>query len=139
MVGAGALIHKDGKVLLVKRKNEPNRGKWALPGGLVELGETVREAVKREVKEEVGLDIYLEGLLDVVDDVHYDEQGSVRHHYILIDFLARPAGRKVRLNSESSSYKWLAAQQVQDANTSETTKKVVSKYLSKKPRRTAFS
>ncbi len=130
MVGAGALVHRAGRILLVKRKNEPNRGRWALPGGLVELGETVENAVKREVREEVGLDIRLIGLLDVADDIHYDSRGRAKYHYILIDFLARPIGGKVRLNSESSTFKWFNPDHIQRVNTSDNTRKVVRRYLS---------
>ncbi len=131
MVGSGALIHKGGKILLVKRKNDPNRGRWALPGGLVELGERVEDAVRREVREEVGLDIHLEGLLDVVNDIHYDDRCKVRYHYILVDFLAKPTGGRLRLNSESSSSRWFDPEQVQGANTSDNTKTVVRRFLSK--------
>lgn len=131
LVGSGALIHKAGKILLVKRRNDPNKGRWALPGGLVELGERVEAAVTREVREEVGLDIHLEGLLDVVNDIHYDDRGKVRYHYILVDFLARPTGGRLRLNSESSSSKWFDPEQVQRANTSENTKKVIRRFLLK--------
>lgn len=130
MVGSGALIHKGGKVLLVKRNNEPNKGRWALPGGLVELGERVEDAVRREVREEVGLDIHLEGILDVVDDIHYDVRGKVKYHYILVDFLAKRVGGRLRLNRESSSSKWFDLRQVQRANTSENTKAVVRRFLS---------
>jgi ADP-ribose pyrophosphatase YjhB (NUDIX family) len=131
MVGSGALIHKDGKVLLVKRNNEPNKGKWALPGGLVELGERVEEAVRREVREEVGLEIHLEEMLEVVDDIHYDAGGRVKFHYILVDFLAKATGGRLRLNSESSSSKWFDPLRVRRANASENTKAVVRLFLSK--------
>src|SRR5436189_151907 len=112
MVGAGALICKGDIVLLVKRNNEPNKGKWALPGGVVKVGERVEDAVRREVKEEVGLEISLEGLLDVLDDIHYDGKGRVIYHYILASYLASPQGGKVKLNSESEEYKWFTPTEV---------------------------
>ena len=130
LVGAGALIHKDGKVLLVKRNNEPNKGRWALPGGLVELGEKVEDAVRREVREEVGLEVDLEGLLDVANDIHYDDRGNIRYHYILVDYLAKPTGGRLRLSSESSTSKWFGPKQLQHLNSSDNTKRVVRRFLS---------
>ena len=129
MVGAGALIHKGHKILLVKRKNEPNKGRWALPGGLVELGERVEDAVRREVKEEVGLNVKLERLLDVLDDIHYDPEGRTRYHYILVDYLAAPRAGRVRLNGESAGYRWFDPAEVPGINASENTKRVVRRYL----------
>lgn len=129
LVGAGALIHDRGKILLVKRTNEPNRGRWALPGGLVELGESVEDAVKREVKEEVGLDVEVERLIDIADDIHQDERGRVRYHYILLDYLARPMSGKVTLNAESSSSRWFDPEEVQSLNASENTKNLVRRFI----------
>jgi len=128
MVGAGALIHKGGKVLLVKRNNEPNKGRWALPGGLVELGEKVEDAVRREVKEEVGLDVKLEKLLDVRDDIHYDGTSRVKYHYVLVDYLAAPAGGDLRLNRESGDFRWFNPGEVSRINASQNTKDVVKRY-----------
>jgi ADP-ribose pyrophosphatase YjhB (NUDIX family) len=85
LVGAGAVVCDGPKVLLIKRKNPPNEGRWALPGGLVELGERVQDAVVREVKEGTGLEVVLEGLLDVATDIHLDERSRPRYHYVLVD------------------------------------------------------
>ncbi|TLY14933.1 MAG: NUDIX domain-containing protein, partial [Thaumarchaeota archaeon] len=112
MVGAGALIYKGNSVLLVKRNNEPNKGKWALPGGVVKVGEGVEDATVREVKEEMGLEIKLEGLLSVLDDIHYDGKGRVMYHFVLVTYLASPQGGKVKLNSESDEYKWFSPTEV---------------------------
>ncbi len=135
MVGAGALIHKGHKILLVKRRNEPNKGRWALPGGLVELGESVEDAVRREVKEEVGLDVRLEGLLDVLDDIHYDREGRTRYHYILVDYLAAPHGGRLKLNSESAESRWFDPAEVPGINASDNTKDVVKRYLESSARK----
>lgn len=128
MVGVGALIHKNGRILLVKRRNEPNKGKWAFPGGLVELGERVEDALIREVREEVGLRIKIEGLLDVIDDIHYDSLGKIRFHYILIDYIASPIGGKIKLNPESSSYGWFYPKEIGEMDTSINTKKAVREF-----------
>ena len=82
-VGVGVLIKAGDYILLVKRSNEPNKGLWSIPGGMVELGEEVREATKREAKEETGLDIKVDSLLDVVDNIILDENGKI--HYCARD------------------------------------------------------
>jgi ADP-ribose pyrophosphatase len=109
-VAAGALIVRDGKVLLVKRARPPNQGKWAIPGGLVELGESTREAAVREAKEELGLAIEIVGLAGVADDVALDPKGRVRYQFVLVDYLARPLRGEVQLNGESSDYGWFDAE-----------------------------
>ena len=78
-------------MLLLKRRFPPNQGRWAIPGGLVELGESVTEAALREVKEETGLEIKIESLLDVATDVHHDPAGRIKYHYVLVDYVARRA------------------------------------------------
>jgi len=87
MVGVGAIILRDDKVLLVQRGKEPSYGKWSIPGGLVELGESLEHAVVREVREEVDLDIKVRDLVVALDRVIKDEAGRVEYHYILLDFL----------------------------------------------------
>ena len=127
LVGAGAVVANGRRVLLVKRRFPPNEGRWALPGGLVELGERVQDAVVREVKEETGLDVELVGLLDVATDIHLDGRSRPRYHYILVDYLARPAGPgvEVRLNSESSASGWFSEEQTKRLDMSAGTRNVL--------------
>lgn len=131
-VGVGALIHKGGKILLIKRRFEPNKGRWSLPGGLVERGEKVEEAALREVKEELGIDVTLERLMDIVDEIIPDGKGRVKYHYVLIDFLARPNKGRIRLNKESSSYRWFEPEMVENFETSRNTRAIVRKYILEK-------
>src|SRR2546426_11961976 len=129
MVGAGALIYKGNSVLLVKRNNEPNKGKWALPGGVVKVGERVEDAARREEKEGVGLEIRLEGLLDVLDDIHYDGKGRVLYHYVLVSYLASSQGGKVKLNGDAEEYEWFSPTELRSIFATDNTKKVVQRYL----------
>jgi 8-oxo-dGTP diphosphatase len=87
MVGVGAIILRDDHVLLVQRGREPSFGKWSIPGGLVELGESLQTAVWREVKEEVGLEVQVRDLVVALDRVILDQDGKIEYHYILLDFL----------------------------------------------------
>jgi 8-oxo-dGTP diphosphatase len=109
MVGVGVLVRQDNRVLLTQRRREPDLGLWTLPGGLVELGEGIREAAKRETKEETGLDVELERLLGVVDKIVYDDDGRIRYHYALIDFLGYPVGGEFKLcSSELLAAQWIS-------------------------------
>ncbi|HZW84931.1 MAG TPA: NUDIX domain-containing protein, partial [Nitrososphaerales archaeon] len=103
VLGAGAVIHRKGTLLVVRRASDPDRGLWAFPGGRVEVGESPSEAAVREAKEEVGLEIELEGLFDVVTYLPKDLKGYP-NQVVIVDYLARPMGGRVRLNRESSAY-----------------------------------
>lgn len=87
LVGVGAIIFRGDRVLLVQRGKEPSYGKWSVPGGLVEVGESLREAVLREVHEEVGLTVAVRDLVVALDRVIRDQTGRIEYHYILLDFL----------------------------------------------------
>jgi 8-oxo-dGTP diphosphatase len=129
LVGVGGFIREDDKVLLIKRKFEPNKGRWSLPGGLLELGEDPEAAAKREVREEVGLEASSEGLLQVANEVIRDASGRIRYHFVLIDYLMRPLGQKITLNEESDEYAWFDPTDVITMDVSENTRKIMRKYL----------
>lgn len=86
-VGVGAIIFRGDQVLLIRRGTPPALGKWSIPGGLVEVGESLEDAVRREILEEVGLDVKVLDLVAVLDRVIRDQEGRIEYHYILIDFL----------------------------------------------------
>jgi len=115
LAGIGAVIINEGKMILVKRGVEPGKGKWSIPGGLVELGETVREATIREAKEETGLDveIVVDRPLDAFDNIDIDEQGGLRYHYILMQFLTRPKSGTLKPSSDVVDAKWVPIEEVE--------------------------
>jgi 8-oxo-dGTP diphosphatase len=108
ITGVGGIIQKDGRVLLVKRGKEPNKGKWTVPGGVVELGETLREALQREVREECSIDIEVESVVDTFDAIGRDEDGRVRYHFVIIDFMTRYVGGKAEAGSDADECRWFA-------------------------------
>ena len=89
LIGVGAIVKKNDKYLRAKRKNEPNAGTWGLPGGLVELGENVQDALIREVREECEIESKPTKLIDVIDFIDTDVTGKIKYHYVLIDYEAQ--------------------------------------------------
>jgi len=112
-VGIGAIIICDGKILLEKRRNDPGKGKWSVPGGLVELGEGIEQTVVREVKEETGLEVEKPEHIDVVDNVDFDEQGRVRYHFVIVDYFVRLKGGTPEAASDAKEVKWVPLDEVE--------------------------
>lgn len=114
VVGVGAIILDEGKILLEKRKNAPGKGKWSIPGGLVDLGEGIKQAVIREVKEETGLDVYEPRLVDVINYVSLGEKGAVRYHFVIVDYLVRVKEGKPKAASDAEALKWVPFNEVEE-------------------------
>ena len=114
IVGVGAVIVCAGKILLERRGNEPSKGKWTIPGGLVELGETIEQAVIRETEEETGLDVEEPHLIDVVDNVDLDENGKVKYHFIIVDYLVKLKSNSAFLaGSDAEELLWVSFDEVE--------------------------
>ena len=106
LVGVGAVIVQEGRVLLVRRGSEPLKGHWTLPGGVLELGESLTGGVVREVKEETGLDVEVSELIELLDRIHRDN-GRVRYHYVIADYLCRVTGGELRAASDADAVRWV--------------------------------
>jgi 8-oxo-dGTP diphosphatase len=113
VAGVGAVIVHEGKIVLVKRGNEPSRGKWTIPGGLVELAESPEQSVIREAKEETDLDVENPSLIDVVSNVDLDEKGRVKYHYIIIDYLVHVKGGIIKAGSDAVELRWVPFDEVE--------------------------
>jgi ADP-ribose pyrophosphatase YjhB (NUDIX family) len=113
IVGVGAVIISQGKLLLEKRGNEPAKGKWSIPGGVVELGESLQSAVVRETKEETGLDVEVIELVDVVDQVDLDEAGKVKYHFVIVDFYVKVKGGVAQADSDADQLEWVPLDEVE--------------------------
>jgi ADP-ribose pyrophosphatase YjhB (NUDIX family) len=110
LVGVGAVVVDGGRVLLVRRGTEPMKGRWSLPGGLLELGESLTAGVVREVREETGLEVEPVELVELLDRIH-KENGSegerVRYHYVIADYLCRVLGGELRAASDAEAVRWV--------------------------------
>jgi ADP-ribose pyrophosphatase YjhB (NUDIX family) len=107
-VGVGAVIVEDGRVLIVKRKYEPLAGQWSIPGGAVEVGETLAASIEREMLEETGLAIEVGPVIEVFDRITRDEQGNVLYHFVLVDYLCWPAGGELKPGSDVADARFVA-------------------------------
>jgi mutator protein MutT len=108
-VGVGAVIVHEGRVVLVKRRFEPLAGKWSIPGGAVEVGETLEACVAREMLEETGLRVDVGPVIEVFDRIMRDEERRVRYHFVLIDYLCWPAGGALQAGSDVEEAIWADA------------------------------
>jgi len=130
IIGVGAVIIEGGRVLLVRRDTEPLRGEWSVPGGMLELGEKLRDGVRREVQEETGIDVEPGDVLDVFDSIFADTLGRTQYHYVLIDYLCRPLGGEPRAGSDVSDVRWVSAEALPAMGLRESIEQVVRKALS---------
>jgi 8-oxo-dGTP diphosphatase len=110
----GAIVCHGDRVLLVLRAQEPSRGKWSVPGGVVELGETVGEAARREVLEECGLEIEVGEAIAVRDAIIRDQDGRIRFHYVLVDMVARCVGGELSPASDAADARWFSRAELDD-------------------------
>ena len=106
LLGVGAIIFRDDSVLLVRRANPPLAGEWSIPGGLVETGETTKEAILREVREETGLEIEPVRLVEVFERILRDSDARVEYHFVLIDYLCRIVSGEPCAGSDVSEVRW---------------------------------
>ena len=113
-VGVGALIFDRDRVLLVRRGHAPSLGEWSIPGGALEIGETLADGVKREVREETGLVVEPLATVDVVDRIARDDAGRVQFHYVLVDFLCRVTGGSEACADDAVGLRWAAMDELEE-------------------------
>jgi 8-oxo-dGTP diphosphatase len=111
LVGVGAIIIENGYVALIKRGHPPLLGAWSLPGGLLELNETVRQAAGREAQEETGLVVEATELLGVFDRIERDDEGRTLYHYVLVDFLCRKISGELQSADDADDARWFTPEE----------------------------
>ena len=107
VVSVGAVILDEDAVLLIKRAHEPLMGQWSLPGGVVEVGETLAAALRREVHEETGLEVHVGSLVDVLDRVLRGPDSRVEYHFVILDYLCSVAGGHLAHSSDAADARWV--------------------------------
>ena len=131
LVGVGAIVIDGDRVLLVKRAHPPIQGQWSIPGGVLEVGELVREAAVREAREETGLIVEPGDLLGVYDRVLRNAEQRVQYHYVLIDFLCRPVGGTLQAASDAAEVRWFTRAELPALKLAEDTQDVIEKGFKK--------
>ena len=131
LVGVGAIVIESARVLLVKRAHPPLEAQWSIPGGVLEVGELVREAAIREAREETGLAVDPADLLGVYDRVLRNAEQRVQYHYVLIDFLCRRVGGELRAASDAADVRWFTSEELPALNLAEDTLDVIQKGFAK--------
>lgn len=106
LMGVGAVVVDKGRVLLIRRGNEPMKGHWSLPGGMLELGESLTDGVTREVREETGLTVEPVELIELLDRIHREGE-RVRYHYVIADYLCRVVGGALLAASDADAARWV--------------------------------
>jgi 8-oxo-dGTP diphosphatase len=126
-VAVGAIVVKDEKILLVKRNKAPHKDLWAIPGGSVEIGETLPEATEREVHEETGLNIKAKEPVYTFDLIERDESGAVRFHYVIVDLSAEYVSGDLHPAEDALDARWFAPQDLAHIAISDSTRKLLQK------------
>jgi ADP-ribose pyrophosphatase YjhB (NUDIX family) len=129
IVGVGAVVVQNGRALIVRRATEPLKGEWSIPGGMLELGEKLRDGIAREVLEETGLTVEVGEVLDVFDSIFPDAEGKTQYHYVLIDFVCYPTAGTLLASSDVSDAKWVSAEEASSLGMKSATLGVICKAL----------
>jgi len=114
------MICDGDRYLLIKRAAEPDKGLWSIPGGMVEIGERAADAAAREAKEETNLDVEIVDVLDVVDKIIEDEDGRIRFHFVIVDYLAMLLGGELHASSDALDARWVKSEEFPDYELSPT-------------------
>jgi len=127
VLGVGALIVENGRILLVQRGREPLKGYWSLPGGAVETGERLEDAMRREVREETGLEVSVICLLEIFERIMLDSGGQPEYHYVLMDYLCHPAGGTLAAADDADKVAWFSPSELAGLTITEGTPAVIAK------------
>ena len=129
MVAVGAVIVRNGRALIIKRAHEPRKGEWSLPGGLLELGESLQHAVRREIKEETNLDVDVGPVIETFDRVHRDDAGKIRYHFVIVDYVCWPKSGEPMPGSDADGVAWVTADEIDEYKVNAHAKAVILKGL----------
>jgi 8-oxo-dGTP diphosphatase len=134
IVGVGAIILGRDRVLLVERAGEPLTGYWSLPGGVLEVGESLHDGVRREVREETGLEVEPLGIFEVFERINRDGRGRTEYHYVLVDYMCRVTGGELRPADDASGAEWVRRADLQKYHITEGTQNVIERAFRRRRR-----
>jgi 8-oxo-dGTP diphosphatase len=112
VVGVGAVVVRGDQALIVRRGHEPRKGEWSLPGGLLDLGESLTDAARREIREETGLDVAMGPIIETFDRVHRDAAGRIRYHFVIVDFVCWSDAGEPVAGSDAEAVAWVSASEI---------------------------
>jgi ADP-ribose pyrophosphatase YjhB (NUDIX family) len=127
LLAAAAVIMRGDEVVLVRRSRAPRLGEWSIPGGAVELGESLRQAAEREALEETALTVEASEILEVFESITPDAAGKINFHYVIVDFLCRLRSGELRAGGDASEAQWFTRSELNRLNLAESTLRVLSK------------
>ena len=133
-VGVGALIFRRGRILMAQRGKEPLRGWWSLPGGALELGESLDAGVRREVREETGLEVQPLRVFEIFERIMRDPSGEPEYHYVLIDYVCRVTGGTLQAGDDVCAVRWVEREALKELQITEGTLAVIEKAFDKRRR-----
>jgi 8-oxo-dGTP diphosphatase len=127
ILGVGALIYEGESILLVERGHEPLKGFWSLPGGAVETGESLDQAIAREVREETGLVVNPTSVATIFERILRDAEGRAEYHYVLVDYFCTVTGGQLQAGDDSAEVRWVRLDAVESVKLTAGTREVIQK------------
>ena len=125
LVGVGGVVISNGRALLVRRGRPPLQDQWSIPGGLLEVGESLREGVRRELLEETAIEVRVLDLVEVFERIGLDGSGKARHHFVVLDYLCEPLRGEAAAGSDATDVAWAAPEELERYSLGEATMRVI--------------
>jgi 8-oxo-dGTP diphosphatase len=126
-VGVGGVVVEENRVLLIRRGSPPLEGEWSIPGGMLEIGESLREGVRRELQEETGLEVRVHDLIEAFDRVTLDADGKCRYHFVILDYLCELVSGEAQANSDVVDVAWALEEELDRFSLTPTATRVVKR------------
>ena len=133
VVGVGGVVIHEGRALLIKRGSEPLKNQWSIPGGTLELGESIQEGVRRELREETGIEVRVGELIEVFDRIFRDAAGEIQYHFVIVDYLCEKISGEASPASDVTDTAWVREEDLWNYKLTEAATRVIRKAFAKVP------